>query len=90
MITNFKVKSEKLNDGFEIIKIEYDEYQKGNYDDAMKLINKYKKEGFLIDFDHLCLITHIRTTILNNEKVIYNISDQDLIDDDSVEKIVKV
>jgi hypothetical protein len=89
MITNFKIESEKLN-GFEIIKIEYDEYQKGNYDKAMKKINEYKTEGFLIDFDHLCPITHIRTTILNNKKVIYNITDQDLIDDDSVEKIVKV
>ena len=29
MITNFKIKSEKQN-GFDIIKIEYDEYQKGN------------------------------------------------------------
>ena len=89
MIKNFKIKSEKQN-GFEIIKIEYDECQKGNYDDAMKLINEYKKEGFLIDFDNLCPITNIRTTILNNEKMIYNITDQDLIDDDCVEKIVKV
>ena len=56
----------------------------------MKLINEYKKEGFLIDFDNLCPITNIRTTILNNEKMIYNITDQDLIDDDCVEKIVKV
>ena len=56
----------------------------------MKKINEYKTKGFLIDFDHLCPITHIRTTILNNKKVIYNITDQDLIDDDCVEKIVKV
>lgn len=89
MITNFIIEKEKQN-GLEIIKIEYDEFQNGNYNKAMELINEYKTKGFLIDFNHLCPITQIRTIILNKKKVIYNITDQDLIDDDSVEKIVKV
>ena len=89
MITNFIIEKEKQN-GLEIIKIEYDEFQNGNYNKAMELINEYKTKGFLIDFNHLDPITQIRTIILNKKKVIYNITDQDLIDDDSVEKIVKV
>jgi len=89
MKTNFKIESEKQN-GLEIIKIEYDEFQNGNYNKAMKLINEYKTKGFLINFNNLCPITQIRTIILNKKKVIYNITDQDLIDDDNVEKIIKV
>ena len=68
MITNFIIEKEKQN-GLEIIKIKYDEFQNGNYNKAMELINEYKTKGFLIDFNHLCPITQIRTIILNKKKL---------------------